>query len=76
MINFHRPDLIWSHSVLRYIGPMGMAAIKKSYVPHIMMHHDLGLVSVRPSLVEKTEDIPKSSLFFDWVMGAKNIFSA
>lgn len=55
---------------------MGMAAIKKSYVPHIMMHHDLGLVSVRPSLVQKIEDIPKSPHFFDWVTGVKNIFSA
>ena len=51
--------MIFSHSVLRYVGYWGMLAIRHSGVPHVMMHHDLGLVSPRPSRITSEQEIPE-----------------
>lgn len=51
-------DLVWSHSVLRFIGPHAMKIIQKNQIPHYMTHHDLGLVTPFPSRVRRIKDIP------------------
>jgi glycosyltransferase involved in cell wall biosynthesis len=53
------PDLIWCHSVSRYIGPLGLNTLKKSKAKKIITIHDLGLFSNQPSKLEQITDIPK-----------------
>lgn len=66
------PDLIWSHTVLRYIGRYGMEAIQKSQKPHFMTHHDLGLFVARPSKIRKMADIPKKRTLGAWLSTSKS----
>lgn len=61
-----QPDLIWSHTVLRAIGADGMRAVEDSGVPHMMMHHDLGLFASRPSQVQSVDDIPRNARLGAW----------
>lgn len=68
------PDLIWSHTILRFIGFSGMKAIKNSEIPHFITHHDIGLFASEPSKIHNFEDIPKSPRFGSWLNKAKNIF--
>lgn len=69
------PDLIWMHSILRYIWPHGVAAVSRSSCTTYMTHHDLGLITPRPSQIYHEWDIPKSSHLGDWIPKKINIFS-
>ena len=69
------PDLIWMHSVLRYIGPHGIWAIYRSSVPVYLTHHDLGLITPRPSRLYRELDIPQSAHLGDWVPRQIDLFS-
>lgn len=69
-----QPDLIFSHSVLRYIGIWGVLAIRFSHVTHYMMHHDLGMISPRPSRLYQERDIPQGWRYASWIRGERNIF--
>ncbi len=66
-----QPDLIWSHTILRYIGVGGMKAIKKSNIPHYIMHHDLWLFVSRPSRIFSLQDIPKNQNLGSWIFPEK-----
>lgn len=66
-INIYQPDLIWMHSVLRYIWPHGMRAIANSGCKKYLTHHDLGLITPRPSRIYSESDIPASPSLGDWI---------
>ncbi len=60
------PDCIISHTILRYIGPNGMREIQKSQKKHMIMHHDLGLVTPYPSRIFHVHELPRSWNWKDW----------
>jgi glycosyltransferase involved in cell wall biosynthesis len=66
-IKQYQPDLIWMHSVLRYIWPYGIRAISRSTGRRYITHHDLGLISLHPSRIYSEWDIPLSPSLGDWV---------
>jgi hypothetical protein len=65
-IQQYQPDLIWMHSVLRYIGPHGVWVVSRFPGHKYITHHDLGLITPRPSDVHSESDILGPSLG-DWV---------
>ncbi|NRH20494.1 glycosyltransferase [Candidatus Gracilibacteria bacterium] len=67
----YSPDLVWMHSIMRYIGPYGLAALSRYDCKKYITHHDLGLISPRPSKIYHQSDIPKTSNLGDWI--SKNI---
>ena len=69
------PDLIWMHSVLRYIGPHWIRAISDSWSKKYITHHDLGLVTPRPSQIYDEWDIPRSPNLGDWIPKKLSIFT-
>lgn len=69
-----QPDVIWSHSILRYIGAGGARAITEAGVPHFLMHHDLGLFSPFPSKIFSWENIPKNQNLWSWIFPEKTLF--
>ena len=58
-----KPELIWLNSILRYIWPWWIYAVKKSWTPYVITHHDLWLISPRPSHVESEYEISYSLKF-------------
>ncbi len=70
-----RPDIIFSHSVLRYVGFWGMLAIRRSGITHLMVHHDLGLITPRPSHIEEERDIPDGPRLGSWLQKKASILS-
>ena len=48
------------------MGVHGIWAIRESEVPHFMMHHDLGLVTPRPSQVFSLSDLPNNMSWKSW----------
>lgn len=69
------PDLIWMHSVLRYIGPHWIRAISDSWSKKYITHHDLGLITARPSRIYDEWDIPSSPNLGDWIPKKLSIVS-
>jgi hypothetical protein len=61
------PDLIWMHSVLRYIWPHGVRVISESKQTKYIIHHDLGLITPRPSQIYSETEIPGSPSLGDWI---------
>jgi hypothetical protein len=66
-----RPDLIWMHSVLRYIGPWGVLAVRL-YTLHYptqtyLSHHDLGLLAAFPQDIIEESSIPMNQSLRDFV---------
>ena len=74
--HFH-PDMIWCQSVMRYIGPWWLSAIRASGVTSAITHHDLGAFTYLPSRVFQESDIPKDDSLGAFVRSthARNIFS-
>ncbi len=68
------PDLIWMHSVLRYIGPHWIRVIATSKSRKYITHHDLWLIAPRPSQIYNEWDIPNSPNLADWIPKKLNIF--
>lgn len=62
-----QPDLIWMHSILRYIGPYWLYAIRETQCRKYITHHDLWLISPYPSQIYSEVNIPKSSSLWDWI---------
>ena len=75
VISDYQPDLIWMHSILRYIWPFWVAGIVESGVKCYMTHHDLGLISSRPSMIYRESDIPLNISLGNWVPKKINVFS-
>lgn len=55
-----RPDVIWIHSVSRFLGPLVVREVTKSSIFSLVTYHDLGLLSPFPSEVESEDMIPKT----------------
>ncbi len=71
MICRFKPDAIWYHSVLRYVGWLPLAAsgrLAKSYV----MLHDLWYIHPYPHRVYEQSDIPSSIGLFAFVRSASS----
>lgn len=71
-ISTFQPDLIWMHGVARYIGPFGLMAITGSDRKMIMTHHDLGLITARPSRITSAAHIPNLLAYKTFIIGTKN----
>ncbi|MDD5376967.1 MAG: glycosyltransferase [Candidatus Gracilibacteria bacterium] len=54
------PDVIWLHSVSRFLGPLVVREVNKSGIFSMVTYHDLGLISPFPSKVESEGMIPKT----------------
>lgn len=67
------PDLIWMHSIMRYIGPHGLRSISDANCQKYITHHDLWLISLRPSQIHRESDIPTSPNLGDWIPKKINI---
>lgn len=74
-ISEYSPDLIWMHSIMRYIGPHGLRAIASYDCQKYITHHDLGLIVPRPSQVYSEKDIPISPNLGDWIPKKINSFA-
>lgn len=66
------PDLIWMHSILRYIWPWWIIAIRLYIQRHkdtkmILCHHDLWLLAAFPQDITKESDIPNSIYLKDFI---------
>lgn len=75
---FHRPDIVWLHSILRYIGPWWVLAVNaysRFFVTQIYLsHHDVGLLAPFPQSVREESDIPRHPYirdFISWLSGLK-----
>lgn len=66
-INIFQPDIIWMHSILRYIGPYWLSVISNVESKKYITHHDLGLITPRPSKIYTESDIPVSPNLGDWI---------
>ena len=69
------PDLIWMHSVVRYIGPYGVAELSWYDCKKYITHHDLGLIVPQPSKIYSESDIPDSSGLGNWIPKKIDILS-
>ena len=58
--DFH-PDIIWGHSLLRFMGPRVAEEMVKSGAKTFMTYHDLGYFAPFAADVEKEKDIPKDA---------------
>lgn len=73
-IKIFSPDIIWMHSISRYIGPHWLSAIYSFECKKYITHHDLGIISPRPSQIYNESDIPLSPNIGDWIPKQINIF--
>ena len=56
----YNPDVIWLHSVSRFLGPLVVNEVSKTDKFSLVTYHDLGLWSPFPSKVESEDMIPKT----------------
>lgn len=66
LLSIHKPDLIWMHSVLRYIWPWWLLAISQYTSKKYITHHDLWLLTIRPKNIQFVTDIPQASSYQAW----------
>ncbi len=70
-------DTIWMHSVLRYIGPWWVLAVRLYSMHHpvqiYLSHHDLGLLAAFPQDITEESDIPLSPSLRDFIPDASMI---
>lgn len=76
-----KPDMLWMHSILRYIWPWWVLAIRQytkqynqiagendlSSLRLILSHHDLGLLAAFPQDITEESEIPKTSRLKDFI---------
>lgn len=67
------PDLIWMHSIIRYVGPYGVKSISDSECKKYITYHDLWLITPKPSQIYSESDIPVSPNLGDWIPKKLNI---
>jgi len=68
-----RPDLIWMHWIMRNIGYFWVHTIMSSKIHTFLTHHDLWLLSPRPSLILNEYDIPKKLSIWQYIRWSKDI---
>lgn len=72
MLEKTRPDVIWMHSILRYVWPWGISAVGK-YVGEYpntriyLSHHDVGLMAPFPQYITLESEIPRDATFFSFL---------
>jgi len=71
-INDFDPDIIWCHSVLRYIGWLGLHTVNRSSAQKRITYHDLGYFHPFPHTVTDTTQIPASLDWKDFSASIKN----
>lgn len=71
-IHTYAPDLIWVHTATRYIWPWWVFVLPKE-VPVLMTHHDLWLVTPKPSQIYSEADIAPSPTLWSWIQGKRGI---
>ena len=59
IIQNFKPDVIWCHSLSRFLGPLVAATITKSRAFSMITYHDLGLLTPFPSRIESEDMIPQ-----------------
>lgn len=60
-IQEYKPDTVWMHSIMRYIGPWWVLAVRlssKSLAQIFLSHHDVGLIAAFPQDITKENQIP------------------
>ncbi len=67
LISFHNPDLIWLHSIHRYIGPWWLLWLSNASGEIYITHHDLGLIAPLPSQITNEHQIPKEFTLRSWL---------
>ncbi len=71
MLHNTKPDILWMHSILRYIWPWWLLAINiygRIYNPRIILaHHDVGLLAAFPQYIEQEDEIPESVSLQDFI---------
>lgn len=72
MIRKSQADLIWMHSIVRYIWPWWVLAVKHSNKESIITHHDLGLIVARPSRLEHKKQVPHVLNFRSFIWNTHN----
>lgn len=60
-ISDFQPEVIWCHSVLRFLGPKVVQEITKSEALKYMTYHDLGYFAPFAASMEREKDIPKNT---------------
>lgn len=62
-------DTIWMHSVLRYIGPWWILAVRlyKGKQAVYLSHHDIGLLAVFPQDITSESSIPVTASLSDFI---------
>lgn len=60
-----KPDVIWFHSVSRFLGPMVVREGVKSGIFTALTYHDLGMWTPFASRMEREEDVP-----MNWDLGS------
>lgn len=66
-----KPDVIWYHSVMRYLGRMPIWISKYSKAEKRMMYHDLGYFFPFPSKLEQESQIRYPLTFRNFIRSAK-----
>ncbi len=60
-LRIFQPEVIWCHSILRFLGPSVLRLVGRSSAFKLITIHDLGLFVQYPSRVEEEGEIPKES---------------
>lgn len=72
-IHKHKPDLIWWHSVSRYIWRFPLWVAGLYGIRSWMMYHDLGYVHPYPSLLTDVSQIPQQRSLRSWITAGKAV---
>lgn len=72
MIAEYNPDAIWLNNISRYVWPWWLKEVVDSGKSTIITHHDLGLITARPSQITDESHIPKSLNYQDFVRSASS----
>lgn len=67
-----QPDIIWLHSVSRFLGPIAVREVNRSGIFSMVTYHDLGLLSPFPSEVEGEAMIPKNPSLMDFLSAVRS----
>lgn len=67
-----QPDVIWLHSVSRFLGPLAVREVNRSGIFSMVTYHDLGLLSPFPSEVESESMIPKHPSLGDFLSAVRS----
>ena len=78
MLKREEPTHIWMHSVLRYFGYWWVRAVRRYANNHekcrvFLSHHDVWFIAPFPQMVEREDQIPKSTNMSDFLLNLSGI---